>query len=372
MHARWFQHIDPILTLSVLLIAMFGLTSMSSFNDSSFVSKQLMWLGIAACAFFVTSLIDSRIFRRRIVILGIYGATLALLVLTFVLGSTFQGARSWLDFGFFAVQPAEFAKLAVIFVLAKYFSRRHIEIASITHIITSGVYAFLVFFLILLQPDLGSAVIVALLWFGMVLASGISKRHVALLFMVAALAGVGAWQSVLQPHQKERVMTFIHPMADIQGAGYNAYQSMVAVGSGQVFGKGLGYGTQSKLQFLPEYETDFIFASFAEEWGFVGSMVLFALFSIVVWRLLFFALRGASNFETLFTIGVAALIVSHFFIHVGTNIGLLPVTGVTLPFMSYGGSHLLVEAIALGIATAMYRYSRASHPDELKREFLGV
>lgn len=156
-------------------------------------------------------------------------------------------------------------------------------------------------------------------------------------------------------------MTFIDPLSDIQGAGYNAYQSTVAIGSGQLFGKGIGYGTQSKLLFLPEYETDFIFAAFAEEWGLVGVVLLFLMFSLVVWRLLMHAIGGATNFERLFAAGVCILFVSHFFVHIGMNIGLLPVTGTTIPFLSYGGSHLLTEFLAVGMVMGMRRYTTTKY-----------
>jgi rod shape determining protein RodA len=167
-------------------------------------------------------------------------------------------------------------------------------------------------------------------------------------------------------------MTFIHPMADIRGAGYNAFQSTVAIGSGEIFGKGVGYGTQSRLNFLPEYQTDFIFAAFSEEWGFIGVLLLFFFFFILIWRILVNAMLGETNFEILFGMGVAICFIAHFIINVGMNIGLLPVTGTTIPLMSYGGSHLITEFAALGILTGMKRYSRVAHRDDLQHEFLGV
>ncbi len=358
--------------VSVLFIALAGIASMSSLDSNAFVYKQSIWLLISVVVFYVSSLIDYRFLRRSNVVITLYIAAVVTLFGMFLIGSAFQGAQSWLDLGAFTIQPSEFAKIILIIILAKYFSRRHVEIASMRHIVVSGLYALVIFILILLQPDFGTAMIIAFTWFGIVFASGISKRHIISLFLISIIAVAGAWQFAFEDYQKARIMSFIHPMADIQGTGYNAYQSTIAVGSGGLLGKGIGYGTQSKLKFLPEYETDFIFAAYAEEWGFVGVLILFALYSIVIWRLLYFAGHGVSNFETLFTVGVAALFTSHFFVNVGMNIGLLPVTGVTLPFMSYGGSHLVAEALALGIVTAMYRYSRTVHPDQLSREFLGV
>jgi rod shape determining protein RodA len=227
------------------------------------------------------------------------------------------------------------------------------------------------FGIILIQPDFGSALIIFLIWFGMILVSGVSKKHLLLLFLLATVSCVGAWFFVLQPYQQKRLLTFIHPLADIRGSGYNAFQSTVAVGSGQILGKGVGYGTQSRLKFLPEYQTDFVFAAFAEEWGFVGLIIIFLLYGVIIWRVALSAMVGATNFETLFGLGLVIMLLSHFIIHVGMNIGLLPVTGLPMPFMSYGGSHLFVEFIGLGILMGMRKYSLAFHRDDVKNEFIG-
>ena len=287
-------------------------------------------------------------------------------------GDFVKGAQNRFDLGIFSLQPSDPIKLVVILLLAKYFSRRHVEIAHIRHILVSGFYTFVLFFLVFLQPDFGSAIIIALIWLGMVLVSGISKKHFLIVFFVGAVAFAGLWGYVFEDYQKERIQTFIHPLTDIQGAGYNAYQSTIAVGSGQVLGKGIGYGTQSKLQFLPEYETDFIFAAFAEEWGFVGVIIVLLLYGVVIWRIILNAMYGATNFEILFGVGLAILFMSQFIVHVGMNIGLLPVTGTTVPFLSYGGSHLITEFVGLGILMGMRRYRRAAHKDDIKKEFLGV
>ena len=167
-------------------------------------------------------------------------------------------------------------------------------------------------------------------------------------------------------------MTFINPLADVHGTGYNAFQSTIAVGSGQTLGKGLGFGTQSRLKFLPEPQSDFIFAAFSEEWGFVGSITILLLYALVIWRILLSASYGATNFEMLFGMGIAIFFMSHILINIGMNLGLMPVTGIPLPFMSYGGSHLLTEFMALGILMSMRKYSRSVHRDDMGREFLGA
>ena len=302
----------------------------------------------------------------------LYGGVISLLLFLIVAGQVTKGAKGWLDLGFFSLQPSEFAKIALIILLAKYFAQRHIEIAHIKHIIVSGVYALILFLLVAMQPDFGSAMVIFLIWLGMVLVSGISKKHLLLVGMIGVLSFGGLWFGVFQPYQKDRIKTFIHPLADIRGTGYNAFQSTVAVGSGQLLGKGIGYGTQSKLQFLPEYETDFIFAAFAEEWGFVGVIILFLLYLLLIFRVTMIALRAQSNFEALCALGFAVFIVSHFTIHVGMNIGVLPVTGITIPFMSYGGSHLLVEFIMLGILLGMRHNGYLAHRHTSTNEILGI
>jgi rod shape determining protein RodA len=206
----------------------------------------------------------------------------------------------------------------------------------------------------------------------MVLVAGISWKHLATLFVIGAVVAGGLWHFGLHQYQKDRILTFIHPLSNIQSTGYNAYQSTVAVGSGQTLGKGIGYGTQSKLQFLPEFQTDFIFASFAEEWGFVGVIILFGLFSIVIVRILVIAIHGYDNFDTLVASGIAIYFISQFVVHAGMNMGLLPITGTTLPFMSYGGSHLLTEYMALGILMGMRQHARPTIQARDETEIVGA
>lgn len=307
---------------------------------------------------------DYRFLRAGNTAFILYVLSALSLVLVLFIGEVTLGAQSRFDLGFFSLQPSDPAKLILIALLAKYFSKRHELIGDFRHILISGLYTFIIFALVFIQPDFGSAIILFFIWLGMVLVAGIKFKHLALVFMVGALAFGGMWQFAFQDYQKERIATFLDPLSDVQGAGYNAYQSTIAVGSGQIFGKGIGYGTQSKLQFLPEYETDFIFAAFAEEWGLLGVATLFGLFGVVVWRLLRYAVLGATNFERLFATGVALLITSHFFVHIGMNIGLLPVTGTTVPFLSYGGTHLMTEFIGIGIVMAMSRYAKTKYTGE--------
>ena len=367
------QHIDWILFAAVLPILGAGFLTMNSFTgESEFGSRQVVWIGLSFVVFFIFSFIDFRFLRRTGVLVALFLASVASLVFLIFFGHSARGAQSWFNLGAFSVQPSDPAKIILILILAKYFSRRHIEIANIRHILVSGFYVLVFFFLLLLEPDFGSAIIVFLIWLGMVLISGISKKHLIGVFLIAAVVFSGLWFYVFKDYQKQRIKSFMYPLTDIRGAGYNAYQSTIAVGSGQILGKGIGYGTQSRLKFLPEYQTDFIFAAFAEEWGFIGVVLLFLLYCILIWRILRIALYGASNFETLFAVGVIVLLMSHFLINVGMNIGLMPVTGVVMPFMSYGGSHLLSEFAALGILMGMRRYSRQEYRRAAENDILGI
>lgn len=353
-----FSGFDPILFGSALLLTLMGLVTMYSFEtENFFFDRQIVWIVVAVSLMFIALIPDYRFLRAGNTSFYIYLTFLALLVLVLMIGEVTLGAQSRFDLGFFSFQPSDPAKIVLIILLSKYFSKRHEMIGDFRHILISGGYALVFFGLVFIQPDFGSAIILFFIWFGMVLVAGIKFRHLFMVFALGAVAFMLMWQFAFQDYQKERIGTFIDPLSDIQGAGYNAYQSTVAVGSGQILGKGIGYGTQSKLQFLPEYETDFIFAAFAEEWGLVGVGLLFTLFGVVIWRLLWHAIKAASNFERFFATGVAILFVSHFFVHIGMNIGLLPVTGTTVPFLSYGGTHLMTEFLGIGMVMAMAKYS---------------
>lgn len=365
--------IDWLLFFFILPVLGAGLITMKSFTEETpFFSHQLVWIAISFVVFFILSYIDFRFLKRTDVLVVLFSFFSILLLLLFAVGHVSNGAQSWFSFGGFSFQPSDMMKLVVIMMLAKYFSRRHVEIDNFKHIFISGLYALIPFLLVFLQPDFGGAMIIFFIWFGMTLISGISRKYLLVVLGCAAITFALLWGFVFQPYQKARVVNFIQPLSNIQGSGYNVYQSTIAVGSGQVFGKGVGFGTQSRLKFLPEYQTDFIFAAFAEEWGFVGAIILFLLLGLIIWRILHIALLGATNFEILYGIGLAVYFMSHFIINIGMNIGIMPVTGITLPFMSYGGSHLLTEFIGLGILMGMNRYRRVAHRDDMRNEFLGI
>ena len=376
MAQKALKRIDWLLVLFIFPIILSGLVTMKSFapqeSGGEFFSKQIIWILVSLAVFFLFAFIDFRFLKQTNILVSIFLFTLVILLLLFILGNIAHGAKSWFDFGFFSFQPADTIKLVLILILAKYFSRRHVEIRDVKHIFISGLYMLAPLILVLLQPDFGSAMIIFFIWLGIVLVSGISKTHLLLVFASGAVIFASLWFLVFAPYQKARIVNFINPMTDIRDTGYNAFQSTIAVGSGQLFGKGLGFGTQSRLKFLPQPQSDFVFAAYAEEWGLVGSLLLLALYGLVIWRILYTATLGASNFEIFFGMGIAIFFMSHILVNIGMNLGLMPITGIPLPFMSYGGSHLLTEFMGLGILMSMRKYGRSAHRDDIKHEFLGA
>jgi rod shape determining protein RodA len=355
-----------------LVLTLLGVITINTFGiGPSLASRQLVWVGISTVVFITLACIDMRFIRRTPVIVVGYLGVAVLLGLLLVVGHATLGAKSWFNFGFFSFQPADPAKLVLIALMAKYFSRRHMEIGYFWHVVVSAAYAGAIIMLILIEPDLGMAVIFSAIWFGMVLVSGIPKKHLAIVIITGLVVAAGLWFGGLHAYQRARIMAFVNPAADIHGAGYNAYQAVVATGSGQLWGKGIGYGTQSKLRFLPEYETDFIFAAFAEEWGFAGIILVLILYGLLLYQMLSLARKMSTNFDSLFAIGVVVLFLASITVHVGINLGLLPVTGTTLPFMSSGGSHLVVEFAALGIIVSLAQHGRSVPRESALQEYEG-
>lgn len=359
---RALEQFDWWLALSVLPLIFFGLVTMKSFGPEGagdyFFWRQLMWVGVATVVFVLACRIDWHIYESHTpLLLSIYLVSVVLLGVLLVIGAVVRGSQSWLQLPFFSLQPAELAKLSLIFILAKYFARRHVEIALSRHLIVSALYLGLPLTLVLGQPDVGTALVLIAIWGGMVLFSGITLRQLVVLTVIGVTVGALAWLYFFTPEQQSRIISFLAPASDPQGAGYHSIQATVAVGSGQLFGKGVGYGTQSRLRFLPESQNDFIYAAFVEEWGVVGASVVFLLFGIIFWRLFRIARRAEGNFAQLFVIGLIMFLASHIVIHIGMNTGVLPITGLSLPFMSYGGSLMVVLAAALGTAQSIAMHS---------------
>ena len=350
---------DWILIGAILLILAVGVLSIASTSQArtgafAIFKKQVIFSIIGLIMLFLFSFIDYRFLRNySAVVLMLYVVSVILLILLFVFGSRIRGATSWFRLdspaGSFGFEPVEITKFAIIALLAKYFSSRHIDFGLIRHIFISGFYVFIPTLLVLLQPDLGSAALLIVIWLGIMLISGIRMRHLLIILMIfLILAGLG-WGFFLKDYQRARILTFLSPTKDPLGQGYNVTQSIIAIGSGGFWGKGLGHGSQSQLNFLPEQHTDFIFATIAEEWGFLGISLILILFGIIFWRLFTIAVNATTNFARLFIFGFMLLILTHVSINIGMNIGFFPVTGVPLPMLSYGGSNLIIILVTFGI-----------------------
>ncbi|MBP7250636.1 MAG: rod shape-determining protein RodA [Aliarcobacter sp.] len=370
---KFFKKGDWVIFFCFFTLMIFGLVTMAPFDsDNSIFWRQLLLIGISVFFFFIFSFMDMRFLKNSYLVITLYIFLISFLSFIFVFGHIAKGGARWFNLGSFFFGPSEPMKLVLIILFAKFFSKRHLDIANIKNIIISLIYMLIPTMLVMLQPDLSTGIILTMIWFGMILVSGLSKKHMAVFFITGFVLAVLGWNFFLHDYQKNRVLNFINPGNDIRGSGWNAYQSIVAVGSGGIFGKGVGYGTQSRLGFLPEHETDFIFASFLEEWGMFGGILVFILFLIIIFNLSQKSLKANSNFEALFMIGVSVWLIVQTSMNIGMNIGLVPVTGVPLPFMSHGGSHLIFESIALGMCVGMSRYGRVAHLSKLKNEFLGL
>ncbi len=264
-----------------------------------------------------------------------------------------RGVAGWFFIGGLTVQPVELVKIAILLVLAKYLSKRHIELYKLQHLFISSLYVFVPAIMVLAQPDLGSALVLLASWIGLIMISGIRIKQFLFIVVVGIVVLVLLWGFVLQDYQKNRVLSFLSPEKDPLGGGYQTRQAVIALGSGGFFGKGLGQGSQTRLGFLPEYQTDFIFAAIGEEWGLVGIFILLSMWAIVFWRLYLICTQSSNNFARLFVGGVFILFLTHVFVNIGANVGILPVTGIPLPFVSYGGSNLLSFALALGLVLSI-------------------
>lgn len=347
---KWILGAVAILAfLGILIIASL---SSSETNRWQLLKKQLISLGIACAVYFLFRFTDYRLFRNSSYFLLVF-YFLAVLMMTVVLfwGSKVNGISGWLNLGFLNFQPVELAKLAVILILAKYFSNRNIEIWQFKHILISGLYAAIPIGLAILQPDLGGAAVIFGIWFCMLLLAGLRFKQFVLLIVIFSLIGGLAWQYFLKPYQKTRLISFFTSSKDWQGSQYNARQAMIALGSGGFWGKGLGWGTQTQLRFLPAAQTDFIFSALGEELGFVGVSLVLLSFGIIFYNLTQISLNLSENFTKLAVTGIAVNFCLNFIVNLGMNLGVMPIVGLPLPFVSFGGSHLLMEFIALGIVS---------------------
>ena len=352
--ARFPWHL-ALLALSISALGVWNLASASRSAQAPVWISQAAYMGIGVAVALAVTLLDYRWFQRAAWVL--YGTVVLLLVAVLWKGRTIMGARRWFSLGPVSFQPSELAKIAVILVLARWLAtdaeRRPPRAPyGLKGLVAPVALMLLPFALILKEPDLGTGVIVLAVGATVVLFAGVRWKALAAVAVVVVVGATAAWPH-LKPYQRKRVETFFNPEGDALGAGYHSVQSMIAVGSGQGFGKGWGQGTQTLLSFLPEQHTDFIFSVWAEEHGFAGCFLLLLLYYALVASGITIAGNARDAFGRFVAVGATAMIFWHAFINMGMVIGLLPVVGVTLPLMSYGGSSILAIYVAVGLLASV-------------------
>jgi rod shape determining protein RodA len=353
------RHVDPLLLLAALGLTAIGLAMIysatfhrleaSGADTMHFVNRQVIALVLGVVAMGAVMLFDYRLYRVWAPLL--YAVSLVMLVITAATGTTVNASRAWIVFGGFQFQPAEIAKPALILTLAALFHERRESALGLRALIEAIVIASLPMLLILAQPDLGTAIVFLAITFGVLLLARVRVRYMVALALIGVLSLAGAYQlNILKEYQVARLTTFFNSeAADLQGAGYNVNQAQIAVGSGQLTGQGFLQGTQTSLSYVPENHTDFIFTVIAEEFGFIGATILLGLFALLLWRAIRIAAASRDTFGMLIAGGVIAVFSFQLFINVGMSIGIMPVTGLPLPFVSYGGTSLIGSFLMVGL-----------------------
>ncbi len=341
------RNLDWIIVGMASLLAIIGLASI---HGSILFNRQVVFLGLGILLMVVVSFFDWRVLKEdSYLVLLLYSTGILLLLGLFVFAPAIRDVKRWYDFGIVSFDPVEYVKILLIILLAKYFSGRHVEMYKFSHIVLSGIYVAIPAVITLFQPDLGSALVLISLWIGILFISGIKTKHLIVLFLIGVILFSLGWAFVLKDYQKARLTGFLEPRLDPQGINWNPEQAKIAIGSGGIFGQGMGEGPQTRYGFLPETETDFIFSSLAEETGLIGVTVILTLFLLLTWRILRIALRAPDNFSRLFCSGFVIILLVQVFVNIGMNQGLLPIVGIPLPLISYGGSNLIFTFVALGI-----------------------
>jgi len=349
----------------LLSVGLLALYSLSAAGGTNYFLRQLTFTVLGILLMFFVGGLDYRHIQRYST--ALYFGTVTVLFLVLLFGTTVNGTAGWLSFGVFQLQPVELAKVTLIVFLASFISQKKSELGEWARVIASLLLTAVLILLVLRQPDLGSSLVLAGIWLGMILASGIRFKHLVVLFMLGVGLVTASW-FVLADYQKARIETFLYPERDPQGSGYNVIQAMIAVGSGGISGKGLGYGSQSQLSFLPERHTDFIFAVVAEELGMVGALFVIGLYGVLLYRIRVIGGLASDNFGYLVALGVMIMIFFQVLVNVGMNIGLLPVTGLPGPLLSYGGSSLLSVFLSLGLLLSIYKRKKGSVDGRLSLE----
>lgn len=342
------------ISAAIFFIGVLNLYSATHLSEdmSSLYLRQLGWYGLSILTGLVISFISPKNFFRFSWFF--YFVFVALLVLVLVMGDMGMGARRWLVLGPVRFQPSEIAKIATVLGLARWFAKSDPERElGFKQLIIPAIIAFIPTILIVMEPDLGTGLLVLLAFFSICFYRKLKWKTLGILAILGIISGFAMYNFGLKEYQKKRVVTFLNPEADLRGSGYNAVQSKIAIGSGRFFGKGFKNSSQASLSYLPENHTDFVFSIFNEEHGFFGSMFLIALYIILFYRFIWLASAVPRMFDSIVAIGLMSIFFWHTFVNMGMVMGLLPIVGLPLPFMSYGGTSLLTFGICCGIATSL-------------------
>ncbi len=358
---RVVRGIDWIFVGAILAIVAMSIITLAGFYSSevrlvtdTLIAKHVFSIVLGVCIAFSLSFLDYRLLQNssRSLFIGIVGLLLAL----FVTGQTLKGAQSWFTLFGFGIQPVELAKVVTILLVAKYMATYHRRLSSFWSILFSGIPVMVIVLLTLAQPDFGSASMVFMTWLLMIFLAGIRVVH-GFYLLLMGVGGFGfLWLFVFREYQKLRIMTFLNPTADPLGAGYNSIQSMRTVTNGGWFGQGVGAGARYSV---PEVHSDFIFAGFSQGWGFVGVTVYFVLLVVILWRLFSLAMEVRDVFGRMIILGVASVFLVQTVVNIGMNLGVLPITGVPLPFMSYGGSSMMGFFLMVGLILSIQKHRQA-------------
>jgi rod shape determining protein RodA len=351
MSKSWWKNIDYVLLLIVFVLVLFGLIIVysASFQDSDRAgefNRQLVYffIGLALLVFFTST--DYRTLLKLEIYL--YISSIIILLLVIFIGHSALGAQRWISFGSFSFQPSEFAKIILIISLTSRLSRENA--LKFEELAGTFLYVGLPMILILMQPDLGTALVLIAILFAMLFVRGFNPLYIGGL----ALTGAAVLPFILKDYQKQRLLTFLNPQQDPAGAGWNIIQSITSIGSGQFMGRGLMQGRLTQLSFVPEHSTDFIFAVLGEELGFLGAASLIMLYFFLLWKIFRIAKRAKDLPGVLLSVGIFAMFLFHIFVNIGMTMGVMPVTGVPLPFMSYGGSALIANMSSIGILLGIF------------------
>ncbi len=341
----WFI-LGPIIILLCLSLAQIYSINLGQIGgDLLFFRKQVIFVVLSLLLYVIFSIFDFHHFFSYANYIYLGGLVFLLAVLLF--GQTINGTRGWFYIAGFGIQPVELMKIILLISLAHYFAKVSVAGRPFRHFIVSGIFAALPVGLVLLQPDTGSAALLFLIWVVLIAAVGFEKKYFLTILISLIIISSLAWQFILKDYQRERLLSFVQPSAT--STHYNVRQAIIAVGAGGLYGRGLGFGSQSQLKFLPEANTDFIFAVIAEELGLVGGLIVLSCFGLLIYRLLTLLPLVRNYFGSLVIIGGVGLIFIEMFINIGMNIGILPVIGIPLPFLSYGGSALVAHTAFMGI-----------------------